>query len=139
MFLPTFTYCRIFQLKLTTTQPNRFASFYDRSLQIIQRNSSTKPVIQSVENANNIRTCKLVCKCLNREANENFQRYFEVQDHEIKTRKNLCLLKLPKIRTEYTRKSFHFMGAKIYNELPTKVRRIERCNDFFKLLKKHSS
>ena len=27
-------------------------------------------------------------------------------------------LKLPRIKTEYARKSFMFMGAKVYNELP---------------------
>ena len=70
MILPTFTYCGILQLKLTTTQANRLASFYDRSLRIIQGKSSTEPAIQSVENANNIRACKLVRKCLDGEANE---------------------------------------------------------------------
>ena len=29
-----------------------------------------------------------------------------------------CLLRLPNIKTEYTRKSFCFMGAKVYDELP---------------------
>jgi len=113
--LPTFTYCGILQLKLTTIQGNRLASFYDR---IIQRKSSTKWVIQSVENADNIRACKLVRNCLGREATENFQIYFEVQDHEIERRKNLCLLKFLKIRAEHAHKSIHCMGAKVYNELP---------------------
>ena len=139
MILPTFTYCGILQLKLTTTQANRLVFFYDRSIRIIQGKSSTKSAIQSVENVNNIRACKLVRNCLDREANDNFQGYFEVQDQEIETRNNLCLLKLPKIRTEYARKSFRFMGAKIYNELPTEIRRTETFYDFVKLLKKHFS
>ena len=120
MILPTFTYCGILQLKLAATQANRLASFYDRLLRIILGNSSTKPAIQSVENANNIRACKLVHKCLDREANENFQGYFEVQDHKIET-SNLYLLKLPKIRTEYARKSFCFNCDTVYKSFPSFV------------------
>ena len=47
-----------------------------------------------------------------------FRGYFEIQEHETKTRNYQCLLKLPRIKTEYTRKSFRFKGAKIYNDLP---------------------
>ena len=61
------------------------------------------------------------------------------KSHEIEARNNLCLLKLPKIRTEYARKSFRFTGAKIYIELPTEIRRSETFYDFVKLLKKHFS
>ena len=73
MILPTFTYCGILQLKLTATQA--LAPFYDHPLRIIQGKSTTKPVIQSVENANNIRACKLVRKCLYGEASVNYQGY----------------------------------------------------------------
>ena len=54
MVLSTFTYSGILQLKLTTTQANRLASFCDRLSRINQGKSSTKPVIQSVDNANKI-------------------------------------------------------------------------------------
>ena len=69
-----------------------------------------------------------------------FRGYFDVQEHKTKTRNNQCLLKLPKIKTEYTRKSFRFMGAKIYNDLPIDIRKTESFNDeFIKLLKKRFS
>ena len=85
--------------------------------------------------------CVMICylKSYSREANENFQGYFAVQDHEVETRNNLCLLKLPKIKTEYALNSFCFMGAKMYNELPTEIRRTETFNGCFKSLKKHCS
>ena len=139
MILPTFTYCGILQLKLTATQSKRLASFYDRSLRIIQGNSSTDSDILSVASANSIRACKLVRKCIDRETCDIFRGYFEVQEHETKTRNNRCLLKLPKIKTEYARKSFRFMGAKIYNELPIDIRKAESFKDYGKLLKKHFS
>ena len=40
---------------------------------------------------------------------------------------------------EYARKSFHFMVAKICNELSTKIKRTETFIDFVKLLKEHFS
>ena len=43
---------------------------------------------------------------IDREACDIFQGYFEVQEHKTKTRNNQCLLKLPKIKTEYACKSF---------------------------------
>ena len=40
------------------------------------------------------------------------------QKPKTQTRNNKCLIKLLGIKTEYSRKSFHFMGAKLYNDLP---------------------
>ena len=50
--------------------------------------------------------------------------YFEVQEHETKTRNNQCLLKLPRIKTEYARKSFRFMGAKFITKCLLKSERL---------------
>jgi len=44
-----------------------------------------------------------------------------------------------RIKTEYARKSFRFMGAKIYNELPIEIRKTESFSDYSNLLKKHFS
>ena len=63
MILPTFTYCGIFQLKLSTTQSKRLPSFQNRSVKVIQGNVTAQSYILSVRSANNIRTCKLVRKC----------------------------------------------------------------------------
>ena len=139
MILPTFTYCGVLQLKLTTTQSNRLASFYDHSLKVIQGNASAQSDIPSVINANKIRACKLVSKCTDREASDIFRGNFEVQEHATKTRNNQCSLKLPRIKTEYGPKPFRFMGAKIYNELPIDIRKTESFSDYNKLLKKHFS
>ena len=61
------------------------------------------------------------------------------KEYEAKTRNNQCLLKLPRIKTEYARKSFRFMGAKIYNELPIEIRKAESFSDYSNLLKRHFS
>ena len=37
---------------------------------------------------------------------------------------------LPSIKIDYARKGFHYMGAKLYNDLPVDVRTAENKNDF---------
>ena len=48
--------------------------------------------------------------------------YFLYQEHCKNTRSNSCSVCLPRIRTEYARKGFYYMGAKIFNELPVAAR-----------------
>ena len=139
MILPTFTHCGVLQLKLTSTQAKRLTSFHDRCLKIINGNSKNPIAIQSVANAKGTRACKLVRKCLDNDICENFQGYFELQQHKIQTRNSECLIRLPCIKTEYARKLFHFMGAKLYNELPIDVRKTESFKQYEELLKKHFS
>ena len=50
---------------------------------------------------------------------------------------NNYTLKLPRIKTEYVRKSFMFMSAKVYNELLLELRKIENNTEFEKQLKEH--
>eukprot|EP00794_Sanderia_malayensis_P013254 gene13254-14618_t len=45
--------------------------------------------------------------------------------------------KLPKIKPEYARKSFRFMGAKTYNELPLDIRKTESFNAYEQHFKQH--
>ncbi len=59
------------------------------------------------------------------------------QQHGIETRNNKHLLKLPAIRTEYARKSFYFMGAKLYNELPLEIRKAENYRDYERQITEH--
>ena len=55
----------------------------------------------------------------------------------MRTRNYQYLLKLPKIKTEYARKSLRFMGAKIYNELPIHIRKTESFNAYEQHRKQH--
>ena len=139
MILPTFTYCRVLQLKLTSTQAKRLSSFHDRCLKIINGNTKNPTAIQSVINAKSSRACKLVRKCLDNDICETFQGYFELQKHKTQTRNNECLIRLPGIKIEYARKSFHFMGARTYNELPIELRKTKSFKQYEELLKRHFS
>ena len=62
------------------------------------------------------------------------QKYFTVINHNKETRNNAYLLRLPAVKTEYARRSFFFMGAKVYNELPIEVWKAENFHIFEKLL-----
>ena len=95
--------------------------------------------IQSVANAKGTRACKLVRKCLDNDICKNFPGYFELQQHKTQTRNSECLIRLLCIKTEYARKSFQFMGAKLYNELPVDLRKTESFKQYQELLKQHFS
>ena len=76
-------------------------------------------------------------KCLAKETCEQMQKHFTLQEHEKRTRNNNYTLRLPRIKTEYARKSFMFMGAKVYNDLPLELHKIENNKEFEKQLKEH--
>ena len=137
MILPTFTYCGILQLKLTNTQINRLSSFHSRSLKIIYGDETADQKLMSAINANKMRACKLVRKCLDKDICEHFQNYFTLIEHDKETRNNNCTLRLPSIKKEYARKSFLCMGAKVYNELPLDIRQTEIYKKFVEKLKMH--
>jgi hypothetical protein len=44
--------------------------------------------------------------------------HFIRNEHDRVTRNSGYLTIIPKIKTEYARRNFHFMGAKVYNKLP---------------------
>ena len=49
-------------------------------------------------------------------------KYFTYQEHCKNTRNNKYSVCLPRIKTEYARKGFFYMGAKTFNELPLTAR-----------------
>ena len=90
-------------------------------------------------NASKIRACKLVRKCIDKDICGIFKNHFRIQNHGKETRNANNSLQLPKIRTEYARKSFYYTGAKIYNELPLKIRRSKNAIEYENSLKDHFS
>ena len=108
MILPTFTYCGIIQLNYTNTQLSRLSSLQSRALKIVFGDVRTNQKLTSIVNANKTRACKLVRKCLAKETCEQMQKHFTLQEHEKRTRNNNYTLRLPRIKTEYARKSFMF-------------------------------
>ena len=72
----------------------------------------------------------MVRKCPDKQTCEQLQNHFTLQYHERQTRNNNYAVKIPRIKTEYARKSFMFMGANMYNELPLELRKVENYKEF---------
>jgi hypothetical protein len=67
----------------------------------------------------------MVRRCLDDKLCLNLQNYFEINEHTINTRNQNKLLKLPRVKLEFGRKSFRYQGAKCFNELPILARESE--------------
>ena len=125
-------------IRYANTQISRLSSFHSRSLKIVYGDKTAdKKGLMSVINANKMRACKLVLKCLDKDICGHFQNYFTLIEHEKETRNNNCTLRLPNIKREYARKSFLYMGAKVYNELPLDIRQTKTNKEFVEKIKMH--
>jgi len=82
----------------------------------------TSKEIRSVPSANQKQTCQFIKSCLDGDVADPFKDYFTLSSHQKNTRNNSKMTLLPKIRAEYEIKSFHFIGRKLFNELPLKRR-----------------
>ena len=118
MIMPVFTYCGILQLNLSQTQLTRLSLFHDRSMSVVYKGEQASDHIISVVNANKLRACKLVHKCIDNDICDLFKSYFTIQHHGKETRNNNNILKLPAIRTEYAHKSFYFMKLRSIMNYP---------------------
>lgn len=133
VIVPIILYSSSIHLKLTNTQIKQLSSLDSRAKKII---GGTKPV-KSILSRMKIQSCILVRKCLNGETCDNFYGYFERNTHSRQTRNMNKFLKLPKIKLEFSEKSFKFFGAKVYNDLPLAVRECEDWASFRRLLNTH--
>ena len=81
------------------------------------------------------KACCLVFDCLNGTACSPFKNYFQRLNHNaLNTRNNGKTAKLPKVKLDFARRSFYFLGASIFNSLPLSLRkpwRIITCEFFF--------
>lgn len=132
MIVPVIAYGSLINLNLTNTQQNKLKSI-DRRAQIITGCKN----LCSIKGTIFKNCCMTVRKCIDGRTCENFVDYFMVMDHNQNTRNNNSSLRLPATRTEYGRRSFHFMASKNYNELPLECRKEKNFNIFIRKLDKH--
>ena len=78
----------------------------------------------------------LVKRCLNGEACENFDSFFETRTHEKSTRKNSFLMQVPKQRLRFTKSGVRSKGMKFYNSLAIENRQAEWTGYFRNFLRK---
>ena len=126
------TYTSIINLKLTKTQSDKLLSLERRASRIISKK------VKSVECIIKKRAISMVHKVLmNDYVCENFNDYFAINYHEKNTRNRNKLLKLPRVKPEFVKQSFKYMGTILYNNLPLNIRACENdhnsrklCNDY---------
>ena len=112
----------IVNLNLNQTKEQKLKSLERRANVLLK----TKTV--PIRNAIRKQAAQIVYKCLNGELCSNFQDYFELNQNKMNTRNNNISVRVPRVKLEFARNSFYFMGAKIYNELPREI----RASDNFK-------
>ena len=137
MIVPLLTYYNINQAKEKITLKRKLDSFVERASKIIKNNSNKNVCLTPLENLAKRQLCVLVRNCLDESLPENFQGYFDLLQHSLNTRNNNASLKLPKVRTEYGKRSVKFIGSKIYNDLPICIRKETNFIRFRNDLKKH--
>jgi hypothetical protein len=128
MVIPILTYCGIVHLNKTRTQFERSNALHERARRIISNNAARN--LRSPESINKTKALTIVRKCIEGSIVENFGNYFETINHTKNTRNQGITLKLPRLRLEYSRGSFFYMGAKLYNELPRETRSLTSFKRF---------
>ena len=130
MILTTLTNFGFLALKQTKSQRYKLRSLHSRALDIINTNCQSRVIVPSPTQMIQKRSCKFVKDCLDGNVCDSFKRYFKIVHHCRSTRNNDNLIALPKLRLEYARSSFMFMGAKLFNDLPFEIR-CEKDNEKF--------
>ena len=75
-----------------------------------------------------------MCKCLKNEVCTPFKNYFTLNKHLAGTRNQGLLLKLPRVKLEFSKRSFFYSGARLFNALPKQKREISETKSFKKAL-----
>ena len=128
MIVPTVTYNCILQGSLTANQKYKLSSIVNRAKSIInQRRDVSLP---SLENETKKQTCFFVKKCIDGVICDEFRDYYNLMQHNYGTRNKGISIRIPKMRTEYGKKSVWFNGGKVFNELPVEIRNIENFKIF---------
>ena len=130
--IPIITYSLGIKLFLTKTQSSMLLSLERRAQRIIGTN------VNSIESMMKKHTVLLVFKCLNGNGFCNgFGNYFDKIEHGKNTRNAGKSLRLPKCSLEYSKRSFYFLEAKFFNELPIGIREEKNLSKFLVLINKY--
>ena len=108
-------------MDMSPNKKQQFEKILMRCLKIIngKRNSVKLPSINHIRN----KMCAIeVFKCLNGISPPDYKEYFKRLGHCKGTRGNDHSLLLPKVKSEAGRKTFGFLGAKIFNRLPNNMK-----------------
>ena len=129
VIMPLLTYSSIINIKLTKTQSDKLLPLERRTSRIIGKKVKFTECIIKKRTINMVFTVLMdddsIC--------ESFNDYFNMNYHAKNTRKRNKLLKLPRVKLEFAKRSFKYMGAILYNDLPQNIRACENDQNFRKL------
>ena len=104
MILPVMLYCSNVFVGMTQSKKQRFETFQDRAMRIINGNRKSDVKLPRINHLRN-RLCALeVFECLNGIVPKAFENYFTRNSHKMNTRK-----------------TFSYQGAKVFNNLPNNL------------------
>ena len=125
--IPLVTYCSLTNFYHHPSRKSTLVNFEHRIKKI------TKTDVPSMLNMCEKKSCVTVFKSLH-EVYPDYVDYFQRISHNIGTRNNGILLKVPKCKLESTKKAFFYNGAILFNKLPIEVRSENDFNIFYKKL-----
>ena len=134
MIMPIFTYCGQITLGWSETRKCQIRNLEQRSHRIILQNSkclNCELRLSSIENFLKKKACLLVFDCLKGNVCSPFKDYFNLLIHDFNTRNSGTIIALPKVKLDFARKSFYFLGASAFNSLPLKIKQIS-CRILFR-------
>ena len=116
--MPVFTYCGSIVLGWSNSRVNQIRKIEQRSRNVIRSkaNPSTDLRIPTIEG---------VFDCLQNNVCDPFTHYFERKEHVQNTRNDNFTVKVPKMKTEFGRKSCSVTAANAYNNLPILARKLD--------------
>ena len=120
--IPAFIYTCILLSNLTQTQLKKLKLIEARASSLLKSKTC------DLKYKFNKHAVLSVRKCLNGNVYKNFQDYFMINKHNVRTRNRHIILQIPKVNLDFAKNSFFFMGARLYNSLPKDVS--ESANDF---------
>ena len=127
MIMPIFTYCGYNSLGWSESRKRMIRSIETRSLEIISPKCSPQNCdlrFLTIDNFLQKRACCFVFDCLNGTTCFPFKDYFERFHNALNTRNSGKSARLPKVKLDFARRSFYFLGASIFNSLPLSLRNI---------------
>ena len=111
VIVPLFSYCSLLKPKFTQTQINRILSFERRAKEIVGYKQRQKKQVYLV-NIRKQKICSFVHKVVMGKVGDPFENYFEFLNTTANTRNKNILLRLPKLKLEYGRRSTKYLAAK---------------------------
>ena len=130
MTVPILTYRGPIKLTYTETQKKQFKSLESRAHRL------TGKRIPPILNLIHAEALNLIKSSIDNETCSNLNGYFKLRKHT-KTRNNGYLIETSKMKLELGKQSFKYSGAKLFNDLPFKVRKTISSKDFSDAMKTH--